>query len=702
MRAQNLTDAAKHSAESALRDARAAWQRGDAGLAEERCRAALTADPGETSAWVLLGVVLRRRDSVAARAALAAALEREPQHADAWFHLGNLEREGGRAQEAIAAYENALRYAPDNSSLRNNLGLAYEAAGDTPRAEAEYRSVLASAPGHRQSLGNLGHLLCRLLRYPEALALCEDYLRRFADADATPWIDRGICLHHLGDYERAESSFARALELSPDDPLAMTNLGSVMLEREDFASADALLTRAVERDAANAYAVSSLAHCRAQLCAWDGLAALHTRMAHVLKSGGELVNVFATLSAPLGPELQLRAARRWADDLAPAMRRDPPRSRGQGTRLRVGYVSSDFRTHATTSLLAEVWERHDRSRLETRAYSIGPGETSPLRARIEAAFDVFTDASDESAEAIARRIAGDGIEVLIDLNGYTTHAKSELFALKPAPVQVSWLGYLGSLGAPWYDYVLTDRFAAPPELQRHFTERFLYLPECYCPSDTRRPVAQKVPTRAECGLPASAFVFCCFNHVYKILPEVFALWMRLLAQVPGSVLWLSPASATACANLRREAAARGIDPQRLVFAPRVSLPEHLARHAHADLFLDTTPYNAGTTANDALFMGVPLVTCAGQTLASRVAGSQLHAIGLPELVTTTLPEYAALALALARDPALLAGYRARLAANRHSAPLFDMARFARALDDLLHTAWENRPSSMAAVPPASV
>jgi predicted O-linked N-acetylglucosamine transferase (SPINDLY family) len=286
----------------------------------------------------------------------------------------------------------------------------------------------------------------------------------------------------------------------------------------------------------------------------------------------------------------------------------------------------------------------------------------------------------------------DGVEVLIDLNGYTTHARSEIFALKPAPVQISWLGYLGTLGAPWYDYVLTDRFAAPAALQRYFSERFLYLPDCYCPSDTRREVAAVVPSRAACGLPERALVFCCFNNSYKILPEVFALWLRLLTAQPHSVLWLAPGNATAGANLRREAAARGIDPQRLVLAPRVSLPEHLARHAHADLFLDTTPYNAGTTANDALFMGVPLLTCSGATMVSRVAGSQLRAAGLPELVTTNLAEYEALGLKFAAEPALLQSYRSRLAEQRQRSALFDMARFTHALDDLLLAAWENRRS----------
>jgi predicted O-linked N-acetylglucosamine transferase (SPINDLY family) len=549
--------------------------------------------------------------------------------------------------------------------VQNNLGLALEAAGEPERALTAYRAALAAQPGHRQSLGNLAHLLCRLRRYAEAATLCEEYLRRFPDADAAVWVDLGICQHHARNYDGAKASFARALALAPEDAVILTNLGSVLVDSEDFERAEAVLAQAVARDASRLYPASLLAYCRAQLCAWDGLDALHDGIRRQLDTGSEeAVNAFAALSMPLSPELQLR----------------------------VGYVSSDFRTHATASLLTEAWERHDRTRMTTHAYSIGPSETSALRIRIEAAFDRFVDCGDETVEQIARRIAEDGIEVLIDLNGYTTHSKSELFALKPAPVQMSWLGYLGTLGAPWYDYVLTDRFAAPPELQPFFTELFLYLPDCYCPSDTKRPIAPLAPTRAACGLPEQGVVFCCFNASYKILPAVFDVWMRLLARVPGSVLWLSPATATACANLRREAAARGVDRERLVFAPRLALPEHLARHVHADLFLDTTPYNAGATANDALYMGVPVLTCAGETPASRVAGSQLRAIGPPELITTGLAGYEALALQLTTTPGRLTSLRARLAANRHTHPLFDMARFTRTLDDLLISAWENRPS----------
>jgi predicted O-linked N-acetylglucosamine transferase (SPINDLY family) len=364
----------------------------------------------------------------------------------------------------------------------------------------------------------------------------------------------------------------------------------------------------------------------------------------------------------------------------------------RGTRLRVGYVSSDFREHAVAYLATEVWERHDRARLATFGYAIGVADRSPMRRRIEAAFGTLRDCAGEDAGRVAQRIRDDAIDVLIDLNGYTTHARSEIFAQRPARVQAHWLGYLGTLGAPWIDYVITDRYATPPPLQRHFDERFLYLPDCYCPTDSRRAVATEAGDRTGHGLPADGFVFCCFNNPYKLLPAVFDLWMRLLTAVPRSVLWLAPAADAAAANLRREATVRGVDASRLVFAGRAPLAAHLARHVHADLYLDTTPYNAGTAANDALFTGLPVLTCSGETMASRVAGSQLRAIGLPQLVTTKLADYEALALSLARDVERMRACKAELAANRRRFPLFDMARFTHALENAL-CAVANEPVS---------
>jgi protein O-GlcNAc transferase len=686
-----MTTGSSEPRTAALRAARAAMQAGDVAAAEAKCRAAMALGEDGAPAWTLLAATLRAREPVAAEAALRRALDRDPQSVDAHFILGNLLREQRRYAEASVAYEKALGLAPGHASILNNLGLALEGAGESPRAEIYFRDALRVQPLHRQAMGNLAHLLCRTRRYEEALPLCERYLQAFADADSTVWIDHGICIqHHLHDDARAEASYRRAVALAPDDTTALVNLGSLLMDRGEFEAAAEMLERASDEDPLWLYAATLLALSRQHLCEWNGLDALHERIAtRITDSTGEacLANPLATLSLPVSPTAQLRVAAAWARYSLPA---EAPRAaspeggtRPRPAKMRIGYVSSDFRNHAIAFLLAEVWERHDRKRFEISAYSIGPREDSPLRRRIEAAFDRFIDVHDETPARTAQRIRDDGIDVLIDLNGYTHGARSEIFAWRPGPVQVSWLGYLGTQGAEWIDFVITDRFAAPAGLQASFAERFLYLPDCYCPSDTRREIAPLAATRRDVGLPPQGFVFCCFNNTYKILPGVFDVWMRLLGGLADSVLWLSPGNATPMAHLRREATARGIDPRRLVFAEHLPLREHLARHALADLYLDTMPHNAGTTANDALLTGLPVLTCAGETMASRVAGSQLHAIGLPELVTQSLADYESQASALARDPALAAHYRDRLRTNRTTTALFDMARFTRNLEAAL-------------------
>ncbi len=680
--------------------ARVEWRRGDLTAAVATCRAALARAPGDGAAWNLLGEILQASDAPAAERAWHEAVRLHPDDPEALFHLGNRARERGELDTAIGHYERALGRTPGHAGMLNNLGLAWAARGEHERAEARYREALLAQPTHADALANLAALLQRQQRYREAVPVFEQALSMRRDFSADFWNACGISQGEVGALAEAEASFREAARLAPDRVQIQVDLAYTCMGQSKFEAAEVALARAAELAPGHAYVATLLAFSRLQSCAWDGLEALFATVRRCVADeatpAAYAVAPFPLLAMPLGPWVELAAARRWAQRIAasgaaellpPATR--TPRAAG---RLRVGYVSSDLREHPVARLLVECWERTDRTRIETFAYSLAPEDPGAFGQRVARAFEHFVDVSSAPPAPVAQRIRADGIDVLVDLNGYTTHARSELFALRPAPVQVSWLGYLGTLGAPWYDYVLTDRFATPPAQQAFFTERLLYLPDCYCPSDTRRPVASAVGARTACGLPASGFVFCCFNNTYKILPAVFAVWMRLLAALPDSVLWLAPGQARACANLRREASARGVDPARLIFAPRVSLAEHLARHGHADLFLDTTPYNAGATANDALFMGVPVLTCAGDTMASRVAGSQLCALGLPELITASLDAYEALALTLAREPAQLQRLRARLAANRHTHPLFDMARFARALDDLLLAAWENRPS----------
>jgi predicted O-linked N-acetylglucosamine transferase (SPINDLY family) len=435
-----------------------------------------------------------------------------------------------------------------------------------------------------------------------------------------------------------------------------------------------------------------LAHARQQRCDWDGLDDMFARIRSGLE--GDDVDTefpcmpFAALAMPLSPLAQLHASQRWSRTIArgplpPRPGLDPV----AGERLRVAFATWNFRDHPTLHLSLEFWEKIDRSRLEMFAYSLRHDDDNPFLRRARAAFEHFADVSQESVTGIAQRIRADRIAILIDRNGYTLNAREGIFALRPAPLQINCIGFPGTLGAPWYDYIFTDRFSLPEELQRFYSERPLYMPHMAFPSDTTRLPAGPPPSRAACGLPESGLVFCCFNNAYKILPEVFAIWMRLLAAVPGSVLWLLETSAEAKENLRREAQRAAVDPARLVFAAVVPVGAHVARNAAADLFLDTYPYGAHTTANDALLAGLPVLTRVGDTLVSRIAGSQLNAIGLPELITTSFADYEALALKLAMQPALLRNYRARLAANRYTYPLFDMARYARDFADAMERIW---------------
>jgi len=359
-----------------------------------------------------------------------------------------------------------------------------------------------------------------------------------------------------------------------------------------------------------------------------------------------------------------------------------------GAKIAIGYLSADYHSHATAWLIAELIEKHDRDRFAVFGYSYGPDDGSTTRRRLVGAFDRFVDMRNESFAAAAARIAADEVDILVDLKGYTQHARPGILSLRPAPIQVNYLGYPGTMGAEFMDYILVDDYIVPPDQQAFFSEKLVHLPDCYQVNDSGREISPYSPTRQECNLPTNGIVFCSFNNSYKITPEIFDVWMRLLKAVPGSVLWLLEGNGFAPANLRSEAEARGVAGKRLVMAPREPLPEHLARHRLADLFLDTFPVNAHTTASDALWAGLPVLTIAGHTFASRVAGSLLRVVGLPELIATSLEDYEAMALRLVHEGERLADLRARLEANRKACGLFDGGRFARDLEKAYQTMWE--------------
>ncbi|MSP94843.1 MAG: tetratricopeptide repeat protein [Alphaproteobacteria bacterium] len=519
---------------------------------------------------------------------------------------------------------------------------------------------------------------------------------------AEMWSNFGTVQAALSRHDEAVDSFTRALRLKPGLANAHLNRAQTLLvlRRYEEAIPDYEFTLRAAPD--HPYSLGDLIFCKLQCCDWNELDALRTRAAADLRAGKRAVTPLLAAALLEAPEDQLRALQIIARDrLAPK----PPLWRGERyrhDRIRVAYVSADFHAHPTAVLMAGVFEHHDTTRFETIAVSFGPDDESPMRARLTRSFERFIDARGENDAAIAARMREEEIDIAVDLKGFTSDARPDIFAFRPAPVQVNYLGFPASMGADFMDYLIADSVLVPETDEIYYSENIVRLPHSYQPNDRSRGIAA-TPSRAEAGLPQHAFVFCCFNNSYKIQPTIFDLWMRLLAKFEGSVLWLLEDNSAAARNLSAKAEARGIAPHRLVFAPRIAQEQHLARQRLADVFLDTLPYNAHTTASDALFAGLPVLTCLGTTFAGRVAASLNYAMGVPELVTQSLEDYEALALALARDAARLAKIRGKLAANRDTGPLFDAALFTKHLETAYTAMWERnergeKPESFSVAP----
>jgi predicted O-linked N-acetylglucosamine transferase (SPINDLY family) len=634
-----------------------------------------------------------------ALAGYGAALAIEPRFGDASFARGLLLHAGARLAEAIASYDQALIAKPDHVEAHANRALCLYALGRHAEALAGYERVIALRPGIAQIYLHRGDVLKELQRPEEALASYEQALA--VDPNhAEAVLRRGLVLLTLDRVEAAIASFSRALALRPHYAEAYFQRGYALRLMNRFAQAAADLRVAAALAPDLAFLPGARLEVNLQICDWNEFDCLTRQVVDGIENHRRVTHPMILTALIDSPRLQQAAARAW---VAYACRADdslgPIVPRGCAERVKIGYFSADFHEHPLSRLLVEMIELHDRSRFEVLAFSFGPNTRDALRQRMERAFDRFIDVQGSSNLEIATLARKLGLDIAVDLGGHTTHSRPGIFALRAAPVQINYLGYLGTSGAEYMDYIIADRVVVTADSEPFFSEKVIYLPGSFQVNDRKRSVADKIFSRAELGLPQSGFVFCCFNTSYKIVPATFAGWMRVLKQVPDSLLLLYASHDAVNTNLRAQAAQHEIDPRRLIFAGRLPAPEYLARYRVTDLFLDTSPYNGGTTVSDALWAGLPVVTLAGRSLASRVAASLLSALDLSELVAPTQSDYEELAIELALDAERLREVRQRLRDNGLTGSLFDTPRFAHNLETAYVAAHERR---RAGLPPAPI
>jgi predicted O-linked N-acetylglucosamine transferase (SPINDLY family) len=563
---------------------------------------------------------------------------------------------------------------PTKSAAAFQQAVTIYRQGRLEDAEALCRKTLKTDPRHVGALHLLG-VICLRRRDPAAAVDAFDRLLKLQPHSPDVLNNRAMALVDVGRHDEALTSLDRALALKPDYREALNNRAGLLEAMRRYSeAADAYARRwALAQDQPDI--LGSLLQARMNACDWTDYDKLSAEICARVARGEPADKPVPFTWHSMSPSLQLRCTVDFAARKYP-LRPLPATARPPHDRIRLAYLSSDFREHPISYMFVHLFERHDRARFEVTAISYGPDDKSGIRQRLEKAFDRFIDVRELSDLEIAQRIRREEVDILVDLVGYTGGNRAQILTYRPAPIHANFQGF--GLGGPLMDYVFSDPETTPDRLiEATYREKVVRLPDTWVSTDTAQPIAEATPSRADAGLPDQGFVFCSFNAPYKITPSMFDVWMRLLAGVPGSVLWLRYENDDAVANLRKSAEHKGIAPDRLVFARRTGLPEHLARHRLADLFIDTHPYGAHTTASHALWAGLPVLTQRGDPLVSRISGSILYAVGLPELVVESSEAYEALALVLARNPDRLAALRRKLAVNRTTAPLFDSERYRR-------------------------
>ena len=604
-----------------------------------------------------------------------------------FYNYGLILKALNRPNEALERFSQALSINATVAETWNNRGTILNEIERYDDAIANFDKAISLQPNFSGAFCNKGKSLGKLKRYDEAFAAYDKALALKPDL-AEAWLGRGNVFNELKRYDEAFAAYDKALALKPDLAEAWVGRGNVFNELKRYDEAFAAYDKALALKPDLTYAEGARLHSKMQLCDWSNFDAESAHLISSVRSGTQ-APPFSLLAICSSLEDQLQNATLYtAKECHLFEKLIWQGERYDHDKIRVAYLSADFCEHPVSFLMTGVFERHDKSRFDVTGISLGPDDNSEIRQRLKATFERFIDAKTFSDEQIANLVRSSEVDILVDLMGFTAGARTGVFARRPAPVQVNYLGYPATMGAEYIDYIIGDRIVIPEDKQEFYEEKIVYLPNSFHPTDQDRRISDKEFLRTDAGLPHEGFVFCCFNANYKITPDVFDIWMRILKKVEDGVLWLVVENPTAKSNLRSEAVTRGVNAERLIFAPRMSLPEHQSRLRLADLFLDTLPYNAGTTASDMLWAGLPVLTRIGDTFVGRMAASVLNAIGLPELITTTLEAYEQMAIDLAMHSEKLAVIKRKLAENRLNTPLFDTKLFTKHIEAAYSIMWE--------------
>ncbi|MCG7394098.1 tetratricopeptide repeat protein [Microvirga sp. ACRRW] len=621
------------------------------------------------------------------------AIALKPGYAEAYYNRGNVLNELGRTQDAAESFEKATTFKPNYAKAYYNLGIALRKLERAEEALEKYNKAIAVKPDYADAYYNKGNALIDLYRLQEALESFSKAIELKPDyVDA--YFNRGSTLLEMRRLDEALTTYDKVLELKPDHAEAHYNRASIYMLLKRLPDAFSAYERAWALDPDADGLLGDFLYAQRQLAKWDGAGDQAAEQMELIACNPKVSGPFTILSMLDDPELHRKVSEHHTTTRYPASSIAPPITPyPRRDKIRVGYFSSDFGNHPVTHLLAGVLEHHDKSRFEISAFAFGSERQDPWRKRVVDAADRFLNLGNMPMDEIAKQARDLEIDIAIDLNGYTTEARTRIFAQRAAPIQASYIGFIGTMGAPYIDYLIADRIGIPESHRRFYSEKVVYL-DTFQSNDDKQQVSTRAFTRNEAGLPENAFVFCSFNNAYKITPQVYDTWMRILKRVPDSVLWLYAANPLTIDNLKREAEKRGIPGSRLVFAERLPLEEHLARQKMADLFLDTSPYNAGATASNALRVGLPVLTRKGEAFVARMGASLLHAVGMPELVAESEEEYESLAVELATNPGKHEALKAKLAGNLPASKLFDTQRFTRNLEAAYVTMYERSQNGL--------